>query len=195
MPKAQLVEGAIGELRAGLDEVLVSLSKDVRRTDRRQDRADRRLRKIACVGRGRHTEVLVYLRADPKAVDLVPGFPRDVTGLDYHGTGDLEVRLRAEKNLERVGALLRSGEAQLGKPVLPQPLRPGAQLQDRPQTGEQADIDVAAKVGGFGGLPVDGLLQPAPGFVVGEVVAVLLGPVHRHEQDDVCARRPRQFTD
>jgi predicted transport protein len=30
-----------------------------------------------------------------------------VTGLGHHGTGDLEVRLHTEKDLERAGDLLR----------------------------------------------------------------------------------------
>ena len=53
------------------------------------------------------SEVLVYLRADPTTVDLISGFTRDVSGLGHHGTGDLEVRLRTEKDLERAGELLR----------------------------------------------------------------------------------------
>lgn len=106
-PKKQLPVGVIGELRDALDELLVSLGEDVRRIERKQYRAYRRLRNIACVGRGHRSEVLVYLRADPKEVDLVPGFTRDVSGLGHHGTGDLEVRLRTEKDLERAGDLLR----------------------------------------------------------------------------------------
>ena len=107
MPKAQPADRAIGELRDALDDILVSLGEDVRRIERKQYRAYRRLRNIACVGRDRRSEVLVYLRANPKEVDLVPGFTRDVTGLGHHGTGDLEVRLRTEKDLERVVDLLR----------------------------------------------------------------------------------------
>jgi len=106
-PAAQPASDGIGELRDALDEVLVSLGEDVRRIERKQYRAYRRLRNIACVGRGRRSEMLVYLRADPRKVDLVPGFSRDVTGLGHHGTGDLEVRLRTEKDLERAGELLR----------------------------------------------------------------------------------------
>jgi predicted transport protein len=106
-PKVQPADGAISGVRDALDEVLMSLGEDVRRIERKQYRAYRRLRNIACVGRDRRSEVLVYLRANPKEVDLVPGFTRDVTGLGHHGTGDLEVRLRAEKDLERVVDLLR----------------------------------------------------------------------------------------
>jgi predicted transport protein len=45
--------------------------------------------------------------ADPKDVDLVPGFTRKVTGPRHHGTGDLEVQLRVEQDLERVHDLFR----------------------------------------------------------------------------------------
>lgn len=51
--------------------------------------------------------MLVYLKADPKGTDLVPGFTRDVTGLGHHGTGDLEVQLRTERDLERAKDLFR----------------------------------------------------------------------------------------
>ncbi|MEC3997062.1 DUF5655 domain-containing protein [Actinacidiphila sp. DG2A-62] len=98
---------AAGELRAALDETLVALGGDVRRIERKQYRAYRRLRNFACVGRSQRREVLVYLRADPEHVDLIPGFTRDVTGVGHHGTGDLELRLRSEKDLERACGLLR----------------------------------------------------------------------------------------
>ncbi|MFC4032338.1 DUF5655 domain-containing protein [Streptomyces polygonati] len=107
MPKAQRAGGAIGELRGALDDVLVAMSEDVRRIERKQYRAYRRLRNFACVGRDQRSEVVVYLKADPKIVDLVPGFTRDVSVLGHHGTGALELRLRTEKDLERAGDLLR----------------------------------------------------------------------------------------
>lgn len=47
------------------------------------------------------------LRLSPKVVDLVPGFSRDVSEIGHHGTGDLEVRLRTERDLRRVEPLLR----------------------------------------------------------------------------------------
>ncbi len=37
----------------------------------------------------------------------MPGFTRDVTRLGHHGTGDLEVRLRSERDLERARDLFR----------------------------------------------------------------------------------------
>lgn len=75
--------------------------------ERKQYLAYRRLENFACVGRTQQREVVVYLKADPDAVDLVPGFTRDVREIGHHGTGALEVRLRSEADLERAGDLFR----------------------------------------------------------------------------------------
>lgn len=99
------VDGALAELRTALDDALLSLGDDVRQVERKQYRAYRRLRNFACVGTTRRHEVVLYLKADPDDVDLVPGFTRDVREIGHHGTGSLEVRLRSEADLERAGDL------------------------------------------------------------------------------------------
>ncbi|AZM56294.1 transporter [Streptomyces sp. WAC 01529] len=100
-------DGAMAELAQAVDEVLVGLGDGVTRVQRKQYRAYRRLRNFASVCPPQQTKILVYLKADPNEVDLVPGFTRDVTGLGHHGTGDLELQLRTERDLERAGDLLR----------------------------------------------------------------------------------------
>ncbi len=99
--------GAMAELAAAVDEVLVGLGDGVTRVQRKQYLAYQRLRNFACLIPPQQTKVLVYLKADPTAVDLAPGFTRDVTGLGHHGTGDLEVQLRTERDLERAQDLFR----------------------------------------------------------------------------------------
>ncbi|MGI5457500.1 transporter [Streptomyces sp. CA-249302] len=99
--------GAMAELAAAVDEVLVGLGDGVTRVQRKQYRAYQRLRNFACLIPPQQAKVLVYLKADPTAVDLVSGFTRDVTGLGHHGTGDLEVQLRTERDLERAQELFR----------------------------------------------------------------------------------------
>ncbi|GAA1369988.1 hypothetical protein GCM10009612_59030 [Streptomyces beijiangensis] len=74
---------------------------------RKQYAAYQRLRNFACVLAPQQTKILVYLKVDPKEVDLVAGFARDVTGLGHHGTGDLELQLRSERDLERAQDLFR----------------------------------------------------------------------------------------
>ncbi|WP_406463299.1 endonuclease NucS [Streptomyces sp. NBC_01622] len=99
--------GAMAELAAAVDEVLVGLGDGVARVQRKQYRAYQRLRNFACLIPPQQTKVLVYLKADPTEVDLAPGFTRDVTGLGHHGTGDLEVQLRTERDLQRAQDLFR----------------------------------------------------------------------------------------
>ncbi|MET9664988.1 endonuclease NucS domain-containing protein [Streptomyces sp. NPDC006475] len=100
-------DGAMAELAAAVDEVLLGLGDGIIRVQRKQYLAYQRLRNFACVCPPQQTKLLVYLKADPKSVDLVPGFTRDVTGLGHHGTGDLELQLRTERDLERAKDLLR----------------------------------------------------------------------------------------
>ncbi|MFG2294630.1 DUF5655 domain-containing protein [Streptomyces sp. NPDC048603] len=103
---AQRAAGAMAELTAAVEEVLLGLGEDVSKVERKQYDAYQRLRNLACVT-PRQDRLLVYLKAAPAAVDLVPGFTRDVTGLGHHGTGDLEVQLRSERDVERAIDLFR----------------------------------------------------------------------------------------
>lgn len=95
------------ELAGAVDEVLAGLGAGVTQVQRKQYAAYQRLRNFACVLAPQQTKLLVYLKADPKAVGLVPGFTRDVTGLGHHGIGDLELQLRTEQDLERAQKLFR----------------------------------------------------------------------------------------
>ncbi len=99
--------GVVTELAQAVDEVLIGLGEGVTRVQRKQYAAYQRLRNFACVCPPQRTKLLVYLKVDPRTVDLVPGFTRDVTGLGHHGTGDLELQLRTEQDLERAQDLFR----------------------------------------------------------------------------------------
>ncbi|MER6573865.1 DUF5655 domain-containing protein [Streptomyces sp. NPDC001093] len=102
---------ALAELGQALDETLLGLGDGVNRIQRKTYRAYQRLRNFACVCPPQKTKLLVYLKVDPKEVDLVPGFTRDVTGLGHHGTGDLEVQLRTLQDLDRAQDLFRASYA------------------------------------------------------------------------------------
>ncbi|MEU9369514.1 endonuclease NucS domain-containing protein [Streptomyces avermitilis] len=106
-PAARGQDGAMAELIAAVDEALIGLGEGVTRVQRKQYAAYQRLRNFACVCPPQQTKLLVYLKANPKEVDLVAGFTRDVTGLGHHGTGDLELQLRTERDLERAQDLFR----------------------------------------------------------------------------------------
>ncbi|MFK0121147.1 DUF5655 domain-containing protein [Streptomyces sp. NPDC090994] len=97
----------LDELARALDETLLGLGEGVNSVQRKTYRAYQRLRNFACVCPPQRTKLLVYLKADPEEVDLVPGFTRDVRGLGHHGTGDLEVQLRTLRDLDRAQELFR----------------------------------------------------------------------------------------
>lgn len=78
--EADLRGASMAELAHAVDEVLLGLGDGVNRIQRKQYRAYQRLRNFACVCPPQRSKLLVYLKADPKEVDLVPGFTRDVTG-------------------------------------------------------------------------------------------------------------------
>lgn len=101
----------LAELAQALDETLLGLGEGVNRVQRQTYRAYQRMRNFACACPPQKTKLLVYLKADPKEVDLVPGFTRDVTGLGHHGTGDLEVQLRTLQDLDRAQDLFRASYA------------------------------------------------------------------------------------
>ncbi|MFI1890165.1 transporter [Streptomyces jumonjinensis] len=100
-------DGAMADLSESLGEVLMALGGDVVAVQRKQYTAYRRLRNFVCVPPAQQAKLLAYVKVSPTEVDLVPGFTRDVTGLGHHGTGDLEVQLRSERDLERAGELFR----------------------------------------------------------------------------------------
>lgn len=106
------VEGAsMAELAGVVDEALLGLGDGVNRIQRKQYRAYQRLRNFACVCPPQRSKLLVYLKVDPKDVDLRPGFTRDVSGLGHHETGDLEVQLRTLRDVERAQDLFRASYA------------------------------------------------------------------------------------
>ncbi|MFE0796299.1 DUF5655 domain-containing protein [Streptomyces mutabilis] len=105
-------EGAsMAELASAVDEVLLGLGDGVNRVERKTYRAYQRLRNFACLCPPQRSKLLVYLKVDPKDVDLVPGFTRDVSGLGHHGTGDLEVQLRSPRDVKRAQDLFRASYA------------------------------------------------------------------------------------
>ncbi|WP_044370413.1 DUF5655 domain-containing protein [Streptomyces noursei] len=99
--------GALAELAEAVDEVLLGVGDGVTRVRRKQYVAYQRLCNFACVIPPQQTKLLVYLKANPKKVDLIPGFTRNVTRVGHHGTGNLEVQLRTERDLERAQDLFR----------------------------------------------------------------------------------------
>jgi len=54
----------------------------------------------------RKEKLMLYLRLSPDAVQLESGFSRDVRNIGHWGTGDLELTIRDDKDLEKAKPLL-----------------------------------------------------------------------------------------
>lgn len=91
-----------------LDALLLSLGDDVQKTERKQYFAYKRLKNFACVEVHPHKHnLLVYLKVDPKTIELVDGFSRDVSAIGHFGTGDLELRIDSAERLALAEPLIK----------------------------------------------------------------------------------------
>ena len=69
--------------------------------------AYRRIKNFACVEfRNQVDKLLVFVKVDPSTVTLEPGFTRDMRKIGHFGTGDLEITLTNESDLDRAKPLL-----------------------------------------------------------------------------------------
>jgi len=68
--------------------------------------AFRRIKNFACVEvRPQTGNVLVYLKVDPDGIRLEEGFTRDVRKVGHFGTGDLEVTISSDADIDRAKPL------------------------------------------------------------------------------------------
>jgi predicted transport protein len=95
------------DLHDNLEAFLLALGDDVTKKTLKFYFAFRRLKNFACVEvHPQSATLLVYAKVDPDNVPLEDGFTRDVRGIGHYGTGDLEIRIKTQHDLERAKALL-----------------------------------------------------------------------------------------
>ena len=105
------LDQAISIVFDSLKTHLLDLGDDVQEQHLKTYVAFKRLRNFACVV-PRKKAITVYLKVDPNTVNLDAGFSRDVRAIGHYGTGDLEVTIQSQEDLERAASLLqRSYEA------------------------------------------------------------------------------------
>ncbi|MER7796204.1 DUF5655 domain-containing protein [Microbacterium sp. NPDC096154] len=109
---SELLAQASPELTAlyeQLDAYLVALGDDVSKKATKQYFAYRRLKNFACVEvHPQSRNLLVYLKVDPDDVELEEGFSRDVRNIGHFGTGELELRISNQRQLDRAQSLLQA---------------------------------------------------------------------------------------
>lgn len=69
--------------------------------------AFRRLKNFACVEvHPQSGQILVYVKVDPGSVTLESGFTKDMTNIGHYGTGDLEIRIKSDLDVENAKPLI-----------------------------------------------------------------------------------------
>jgi predicted transport protein len=85
----------------------LALGDDVQMKQLKYYVAFRRLRNFASVEVHHQSgQVLMYLKVEPSTIKLEPDFTRDVTKIGHYGTGNLEVRIRSDADLEKAKPLI-----------------------------------------------------------------------------------------
>src|SRR5882724_7500065 len=96
----------VRELFASLEGYIMSLGDDVQRKDLKVYIAFKRIRNFTSVEVYKD-KLLLHVSLNPDHVHLVEGFTRDVRNVGHWGTGDLEVWVRNNVDLERAKPLIK----------------------------------------------------------------------------------------
>lgn len=69
--------------------------------------AFKRIKNFACLEvHPQSDKILLYLKVDPKHVELKSGFTRDVSNIGHYGTGDLEIIITNDEDIEKAKDLI-----------------------------------------------------------------------------------------
>jgi predicted transport protein len=94
------------ELLASLENYIQSLGDDVQRKELKLYTAFKRLKNFATIVLQRN-RFLLYLHLNPELIDPMPSNARNVLNSGHWGTGDLEISIAEEADIERVKLLIQ----------------------------------------------------------------------------------------
>lgn len=90
-----------------LKAFILALGDDVQEKVLKYYIAFKRIKNFACVEiHPQSNVILLYLKVNPSTINLEQGFTRDVTNIGHYGTGDLEVRISNNEELEKAKAYI-----------------------------------------------------------------------------------------
>ncbi|MNI20316.1 Endonuclease NucS [compost metagenome] len=86
---------------------LVALGDDVQEKTLKHYIAFRRIKNFACIEvHPQMGRITVYVKVNPESIDIEPGFTRDVRKIGHYGTGELEITINNDVQLEKAKSLL-----------------------------------------------------------------------------------------
>jgi predicted transport protein len=90
-----------------LKDFLIGLGDDVQMKTLKHYFAFKRIKNFACVEIHTQTkQILVYAKVDPDSITLEKGFTRDMKNIWHFGSGDLEITISSDADLEKAKDLL-----------------------------------------------------------------------------------------
>lgn len=106
----ELLEQASPDLRdrfEALKAFLLALGDDVQMRVLKFYFAFRRIKNFACVEvHPQSMRITIWVKVDPSSIQLEKGFTRDVRAIGHYGTGDLEIVIQNDDDLERAKSLI-----------------------------------------------------------------------------------------
>jgi predicted transport protein len=107
LDKLARASGQVQDLYSALDAFLRALGGDVQVNALKLYVAYKRIKNFACVEiHPQNQRLVVFTKVDPDSVQLEQGFTRDVRNVGHFGTGDLEITIASDDDLERAKSLL-----------------------------------------------------------------------------------------
>lgn len=107
---SELLEQASPELQdrfEALKAFMLALGDDVQMKVLKFYFAFRRIKNFACVEvHPQSKRILLFVKVDPSSIELEKGFTRDVHAIGHYGTGDLEITIQSNEDIERAKPLL-----------------------------------------------------------------------------------------
>jgi len=101
------LEGDLLDRFEALKSFLLALGDDIQMKFLKYYIAFKRIKNFACVEfYPTKNKIVVFVKVDPKSVELEKGFTRDVTNIGHYGTGELEISITSDENLEKAKELL-----------------------------------------------------------------------------------------
>lgn len=106
-----MIADASPALKARLDALsgyLHSLGDDVQERHLQRYVAFKRIKNFACVEmRNQKNNILVFIQINPDDIDLIDGFSRDVRDIGHYGTGNIEITISSDSDLEQAMPLIQ----------------------------------------------------------------------------------------
>jgi predicted transport protein len=104
---------AIRNIAVGVNDFVLGLDPSIQRVPKKFYVAYKIAQNLVCM-EVQKKRVLLFLKLDPKATKGPAGMSRDVSAIGHGGTGDLELTLRSEKDMQAAKPLLELAYQRVG---------------------------------------------------------------------------------